>query len=147
MVEQPAARSPSRRFRAATAFAAVVVSGLASRRWPLPGPFAEHTGDAAYAMAAFFLLRVVLPDRPWLVAAAAALGFSAAVEASQALRWQWLVDLRATRVGALCLGQGFQWADLGAYAIGVAVAAALDRRFVAVKDFRSGLDPRTPPSR
>lgn len=148
MVELSAAGPPSPRLRGATALAAVVVFGLASRRWPLPGPFAEHTGDAAYAMAAFFLLRVVAPDRPRLVAAAAAFGFSAAVEASQALRWQWLVDLRATRTGALCLGQGFQWADLVAYAIGVAVAVAIDRRLVvAAKDFHGPLDPRTPPSR
>ncbi len=142
------ARTRSRRLRAATTLVVVVVVGLASRRWPLPGVFAEHTGDAAYAMAVFFLLRVAVPGRPRLVAAAFAFGFSAVVEVSQALRWQWLVDLRATRLGALCLGQGFQWADLAAFAVGVAVAVAIDRRFVGgPKDFRGGLAPTTPPSR
>lgn len=105
----------------------VVALGLLSRRFPLPGILAEHTGDALYAVAAYFATAFVFPaaSRPALVCAA--FGFSAAVEFSQMLSWPWLRDLRATRPGALLLGQGFQRADLVAYAIGAMLAGLGDR--------------------
>ena len=55
-----------------------------------------------------------------------ALAFSVAIELSQLLTWPWLVELRATRLGGLVLGQGYQWADLLAYLIGATLAAVLD---------------------
>ena len=64
------------------------------------------------AMAAIAVVRMVL--LAW------------AVELSQLLSWPWLQDLRGTRLGALVLGQGFQWADLIAYAIGVSAVTLLD---------------------
>ena len=123
------------RSRAALCLAAVIGAGLASRRWPLPGGLAEHTGDALYTTAAFCALRVVATRSRGAWLAAAAFAWSGAVEASQLLRWDWLVALRGTTLGALLLGQGFQWIDLTAYAAGALVALLLD--------FSLRLAPRT----
>jgi hypothetical protein len=108
---------------------ATVVAGLASRRWPLPGVLAEHTGDALYTVAVYGVVCLVRPAAPSALAALGAFVVSAAVEASQLLAWPWLAAVRATPVGALLLGQGFQVADLAAYAAGATVAWALDVTF------------------
>lgn len=122
----PPPRVQARRWRAVLLLLAVVVLGLLSRRFPLPGVFAEHTGDVLYTTAVFFVLRVLLPTRGAPTLAMFAFAISALVEATQLLRWQWLVDLRATTGGALFLGQGFQWADFAAYALGALFGVVLD---------------------
>lgn len=110
--------------------AATVGLGLASRRWPLPGLFAEYTGDALYTVAVFFALLLVRPAARTPVTALLAFLGSSLVEWAQRLDWQWLVELRATRLGALVLGQGFQWVDLLAYAAGAGIAAGGDALLV-----------------
>lgn len=104
--------------------------GLLSRRYPLPGLPAEHTGDALYATAAYFLFAVPFASARTRTLLGGAFLFAAAVECQQALTWPWLVDLRATRLGALLLGQGFQLADLLAYAGGAGLAAGVDVTFL-----------------
>jgi len=115
------------RVRVLVQLAVVIALGLLSRRVPLPGILAEHTGDALYAVAAYFATAFVFPAASRPALACAAFGFSAAIEFSQMLSWPWLRDLRSTRYGALVLGQGFQRADLVAYAIGAVVAGLCDR--------------------
>lgn len=120
------AERPRRRWRVAVCLAVTIAAGLASRTWPLPGLFAQYTGDALYTVAAFFgwawLFPAVRGTRLMLVAFLS----SALVEFSQLLRWEWLVEVRATRLGGLVLGQGFQWLDLLAYAVGAAAALVID---------------------
>ena len=41
------------------------------------------------------------------------------IEFSQLLSYEWLMQLRSTRMGALVLGQGFLWSDIVAYTAGV----------------------------
>jgi len=117
---------PSPRRRALGCLVATIALGLLSRRFPLPGFLAEHTGDALYTAAVFFGLRTLTTATAASRLAVTAFVVSAAVEASQLLRWQWLVDVRETTFGALVPGQGFQWADLLAYAVGAALAFAVD---------------------
>jgi len=105
----------------------VIGAGLLSRRYPLPGVLAEHTGDALYTVAAFFALAWLAPSARGLTLAGIAFACSAAVECAQLLSWPWLVDLRRSRLGALVLGQGFQWVDFLAYAVGALAAWAFDR--------------------
>lgn len=107
---------------------AVVALGLLSRRFPLPGLLAEHTGDALYTAAAFLLLAVVFPAAGSASLAFGAFAWSALVEAAQLSTWPWLQDLRSTTAGALLLGQGFQWADLVAYGVGAVAVGAWDSR-------------------
>lgn len=112
-----------RRRRVAAALSLTIAAGVASRCWPLPGPLAEYTGDALYATAVWFAAALLWPRARVAVVTAIALAGSAAVECSQLATAQWLVDLRATTVGQLLLGQGFQWADLAAGAIGALLGA------------------------
>jgi hypothetical protein len=53
------------------------------------------------------------------------------VELSQLVHTPWLDAVRATRLGHLVLGSGFEARDLLAYAAGVAAAAFADARFRA----------------
>lgn len=52
--------------------------------------------------------------------------FSYGIELSQFNKEQWLMDLRATRLGALILGHDFLWSDMFCYTIGIAIAFAID---------------------
>lgn len=120
----PAGRT---RVRIAATLFFTIWLGLASRRWPLPGVFAEYTGDALYAVAAYWAIALLCPAWPAAGLALAAFGASAAVEASQLVHLGWLDSLRETRLGGLLLGHGFQTADLVAYAVGTLVALTADR--------------------
>jgi len=123
-------RPARRRFAVAAALLATAALGLLSRRYPLPGLLAEYTGDAAYATAAFFLFALPWPRARTTTLLVLAFGFAAAVEASQLLAWPWLQDLRATRLGGLLLGHGYQTADLAAYAVGALLAGCADVTFL-----------------
>lgn len=117
---------PRRRWWVAAWLAITVAAGLASRAWPLPGLFAEYTGDALYAVAVFFAWAWLFPAARGARLGVAAFLTAAVIESAQSLQWPWLVELRTTRLGSLVLGQGFQWADFVAYAVGAAVAFAVD---------------------
>lgn len=106
---------------------ATIALGLLSRRWPLPGWFAEHAGDALYATTVFWALAVASPTLRVHTRALLAFAIAAAVECSQLAHTPWLDELRQTTLGALVLGQGFQWDDFAAYALGALLAALLDR--------------------
>jgi uncharacterized protein involved in response to NO len=122
----PAAAEARSRWRVAACLATVIGLGLLSRRYPLPGVLAEHTGDALYTVAVFAALAWCRPAWPGARLAAVAFLVSAAVEFAQLLSWPWLVELRRSTLGALLLGQGFQGADFVAYAIGAVGAWSLD---------------------
>lgn len=123
---------PARRRSAVLAALFVTIAlGLLSRRFPLPGLLAEHTGDALYASAAFWLFAWLRPAAGSQSLAMLAAAFAAAVEFSQLLTWPWLGALRANPFGALLLGQGFQAADLFAYAGGAVLACVADVTFLA----------------
>lgn len=119
------------RSRSALCFLAVatVALGLATRRFPtaFPALAARFGGDALWAMVVYCLLAIVRPRAApqWL--ALGALAVSVGVELSQLINWPWLQVLRASRLGALVLGQGFLWTDLASYTVGIALAYTLDR--------------------
>ena len=118
--------APRRRLLVVAALAATIALGLASRRWPLPGMLAEHTGDALYTVAVFWSLALLAPPMAGPRLGALAFLASTTVEFSQLLQWPWLVELRQHRLAALVLGQGFQWVDLAAYAVGATLAIGCD---------------------
>ncbi|MES2316729.1 MAG: DUF2809 domain-containing protein [Pseudomonadota bacterium] len=51
------------------------------------------------------------------------------VEASQLWQPPWLNAIRATSIGHLVLGQGFQWGDVLVYTCGVAIGVLAERAF------------------
>ena len=95
----------------------IIILGLLSRKVAfLPAAL----GDALWASTVFLAWGIVFPrlSGKWL--ALLALVSSWLVEFSQLLTWDWLVELRATTIGHLLLGQGFLVSDLIAYALGIA---------------------------
>lgn len=105
-----------------------IVLGLATRRYPaaFPALVATYGGDALWAAMVLWLLALVRRTATTPSLAMGALAIAYAVEVSQLYRAEWIDAVRATRVGALLLGQGFVWSDLVSYAVGVVLAAGLD---------------------
>jgi Protein of unknown function (DUF2809) len=106
-----------------------IILGLSSRRYAafLPWWAAKNAGDALYATMAFFLVGFLRPRVETWRAALAALTFCFLIELSQAIHVGWLDAIRATRLGALVLGQGFHALDLFDYVVGVALGVAVER--------------------
>lgn len=109
-----------------------IALGLASRRFgaSLPSFIARYAGDILWATLVFWCLAFLRPRARVRSLALGSLAIAFAVEVSQVYHAPWIDAMRATRGGAVLLGQGFVWSDLACYAIGVAFAWALDRVLV-----------------
>jgi hypothetical protein len=127
MPRQPPSPVRSRR-RCAIAVAVTIAAGLASRGYAahLPWWLAKNAGDALYATMVFWGLGFLAPRAHTSRVAFAALAFCVAIELSQLHRAPWIDAVRATTPGRLVLGQGFHAFDLVCYAIGVALAVAIE---------------------
>ena len=104
-------------------------NGLASRSSllrdiPILGVYG---GDTCWAIAVYALVRFIAPRSKIRVVVFVAIGLSLAVECSQLMDFNWLEDLRSNALAVLFIGEGFLWSDLAAYAVGIALAAILDR--------------------
>lgn len=106
----------------------VVALGLASRRGhvPFPAVLGNYPGDALWAWLVLLCVAWLRPaiTRGRLVALS--LGLAFAVEFLQLYQAPWIQAVRATTPGYLVLGNGFDPLDLVAYAVGMALAAAVD---------------------
>jgi len=98
--------------------AAVIPLGLGSR---MVAWIPEQTGDALWTMALFCVLRLMLPKTDVRTVAVSSFVLSVLDELSQLIRFEWLDQIRATTIGHLLLGQGFDPLDIAAYAIGALV--------------------------
>ncbi len=96
----------------------LIALGLLSRKISVIPPY---VGDALWAMVMYCCWRILLIRKEAVLSAIIALSAAFLIELSQLLRWQWLVDLRATTLGHLLLGQGFLWSDLLAYTVGIGI--------------------------
>ncbi len=118
--------------RSRTVYAALllltIAAGIASRRFPSVQPafIARYAGDTLWAAMVFWGLALIWSRARTIVLAIGAVGLAWCVELSQLYHAPWLDALRATRLGALTLGQGFVWSDLACYVVGVALAACCD---------------------
>lgn len=102
--------------------------GLASRMVPgLPGFVEAHAGDALWAAMVYWGLALLFPRLTIPLLAASATTFAFGIEFSQLIQHPVMIEARSHWLGALVLGHGFLWIDLVRYAVGIAVAAALDR--------------------
>lgn len=112
---------------------ATVLLGLSTRWFPtaFPAVVSRYGGDLLWAAMVFWLAALARPRARTGQLAAAALAVSFGVEISQLSRAPWIVALRDTTPGGLLLGQGFLWSDLVCYAVGVLLAATVDRRLAA----------------
>lgn len=110
---------------------AIVAAGLLCRStfMPLP-PFAtKYGGDALWALMVFVGMGFLFPRTSTLVLALMALSFAWAVEFSQLYHAPWIEAVRATLPGRLVLGATFNWPDLVAYLIGIALGAVGEHLF------------------
>lgn len=123
-------RTPAKRSRAvyAALLVATVLLGLGSRRYgdALPPFVARYVGDALWATMVMWLHALAWPRATTARLALGALAIAYAVELSQLYRAPLIDAMRASRVGALVLGQGFLWSDLVCYAAGVAIGVIVD---------------------
>jgi hypothetical protein len=86
----------------------------------------DATGDALWALMIFAWLGVLWPGRRRRTRATVAVIICWAVEVSQIYHTPRLDALRRTTIGQLVLGAGFDPRDLGAYAGGVLLGAAME---------------------
>lgn len=89
----------------------------------------NEVGDALWAMMIFCIWRIILSRKPLTIVAVVSLINSYLVEFSQLITWSFLVEFRKTFLGHVMLGQGFLWADLVAYTIGISCIFGLFRLF------------------
>jgi hypothetical protein len=98
----------------------------------------DKLGDALWAAMIAWWIGALAPRARLMSRALAAFAICAAVEFSQLLHTPALDAVRATRLGHLVLGSGFDPRDLLAYALGVAGAALLETAINARRWRRAG---------
>lgn len=142
-------RPPRRRWATFLAALAVILLGLGSRRFPhlVPELLSKYPGDALWALMVFFGWGFILPSASSVRVGALALGTSFLIEASQAARADWLIEVRSTTLGHLVLGSDFHWGDFVAYAVGVAIGVFIEGVGVAVASGRPSEPSPSEPSR
>lgn len=130
----------SRRAGLLAAVLGVVALGLSLRlfgyRLGLPFVIVKYGGSLLWASMVYGLIAAILPRRaPGFVAMIAA-AVALAVELFRLYHTPWLDAFRLTTAGALLLGRIFSLWNLLAYALGIALAAGLDRRRPAARGGR-----------
>jgi hypothetical protein len=105
----------------------IAVGLLVHLRGTTLGPAVRDvTGDALWAAMVTLWVGALAPAARPVARAAAAYGVCLVVEVSQLYHAPAIDAVRATFVGALVLGTGFDPRDLAAYALGVASVLLLD---------------------
>ena len=85
-----------------------------------------YAGDACWAMAAYAVIRLIVPEGSIARVAIAAILAAWIVELTQLIRFQWLDEARAETMLGLLIGRGFVWSDLLVYVVGVGFAAMIE---------------------
>jgi Protein of unknown function (DUF2809) len=106
----------------------VMASGilLRSRFVSLPPFPTKYGGDALWALLVFFGFGFIFPRLRVTKLACISLGFAWIIEFSQLYHAPWIDGIRAMRVGHLILGSTFNWPDLPAYALGIALGIGFE---------------------
>lgn len=114
-----------RRGRLAVAAACILVAGLAVHAFA-DGPVGGFAGDALYAALVAVIVAFAVPRAARWVAPVVALAFCWAIEVLQLTPLPRAIEV-AVPGSYFVFGSTFQWIDLVAYAVGVAVVAAVSR--------------------
>lgn len=118
---------------------ATILAGLATRAMPtaFPEVIAVYGGDLLWAAMVVWILALLRPAAEPHARGVMALIFATSIEVSQLYQAPWINAVRATRVGALTLGQGFLWSDLLCYGLGVTLAVVVDASIIRPSRSRS----------
>jgi hypothetical protein len=117
----------------------VIVFGLASRApaLSLSRFLTSYVGDAAWALALFLGIGLLLPDLQTRNVGMMALAISLAVELSQLYHAPWIDAIRSATLGHLVLGSGFDPIDLLWYIAGVGIGTLCEIRIFRFVEQRS----------
>jgi Protein of unknown function (DUF2809) len=122
---------PLRARYVAAAIATIILGLLVHLRSAALGPVARDVlGDALWAAMIAWFAGALAPKAALLARSGAAYSVCVAVELSQLYHAPTLDAVRATLIGHLILGSGFDPRDLASYAVGVSCAALLERAVV-----------------
>ena len=107
-----------------------MVAGAAVRFVPmgLPAGVVKFGGSGMWAVCFYWLFRMAGIRLGWAAVGAGVV--TSAVEWFKLYRSPGMDAFRGTRVGVLVLGRYFSWWDLGAYWVGIGVAAGVDGAWV-----------------
>lgn len=121
-----------RRLFSAIAASVAIALGLFSRSRLIEFPpfVLEYVGDALWAAMVYFMFAFVFAHKKPTFIALAAMLFCFGIEFSQLYHAPWIDALRANKLAALVLGQGFKPSDFTCYSIGILIAAIIDRRLL-----------------
>ena len=114
------------RYLAAALLTVVIGLGVHLGGSFIPPAARDVGGDALWAAMMFWWVSALTPRSHLAVRAGVALGISWIVELSQLYHTALLDAARATTMGSLILGSGFDARDLVAYAGGVMAAVAIE---------------------
>ena len=106
----------------------VIAAGLASRKYPqlFPSCLGKYPGDALWALAAFVLWGLILPQATTMKVAGLAFLTSFLDEVSQLYHAPWIDAIRNTTPGHIILGYSFAWYDILAYVVGILAGIILE---------------------
>jgi hypothetical protein len=133
----PQHQAPGRRQARILLCAAVIVSGLALRRYGfgagLPSPMVKYGGSVLWATMVFLLVGIGRPHLPrWSIAAVSA-AIAIGVELFRLVHAPWLDAFRLTLAGALLLGRIFSLWDIVAYGVGIGLGILIDRAVTSAR--------------
>jgi hypothetical protein len=86
----------------------------------------KYGGDVLWALMVFFGFGFLFTRISTVRLSMISLGFAWAIEFSQIYHAPWFDAIRSTRSGHLVFGSTFNWPDLPAYAVGIALGALLE---------------------
>lgn len=119
------------RFLRASVCAAIIVSGLALRRFGLglgiPAAIVKYGGSLFWGAMVYVLVAIAMRGLSRPQTAAAAIVIAVDVELLRLVHTPWLDDFRSTLAGALLLGRIFSLWNILAYGGGILLALLLDR--------------------
>ena len=101
----------------------VIAAGMLSRRI---AQIPLALGDTLWAVMMFLMIRFLMIRARILNVATLSLLVCYLVELSQLYYASWIESIRATTLGALVLGRGFQWSDIVAYTLGITICALVE---------------------
>lgn len=120
-----------RRWRALAATLAVVLTGLALRRYGpglgLPFELTKYGGSVLWSAMVYGVLTILAPTAPRSRIACIAIASATLVESSRLFHASALDHFRLTAAGALLLGRVFSAWNVVAYSVGIAAAWMIDR--------------------
>ena len=115
---------------------AVIVLGLLLRFYGpglgLPAPVVKYGGSVLWGTMVFFMAAALRPRLPRSWIALLAMAVAVVVELIRLVHTPWLDNFRLTLAGALLLGRIFSVWNIVAYAAGIALGVALDRKISVI---------------